>query len=258
MAMGGDGQQNQSGSNQSGQQQSQNQNQDQNQNAESGQQQQQGGDNNQNNDDNFNDLWDNPSDNQDGNNQQSQQSGQQQQQQQDADPNKTFDTYIASLNLSEGIDVAAISGELNNGQTEGLNNAFSTVARNVYRQAMIDVNKIIDKKVESGVSKAIQQSTNAVQGNMAVDRMQASLSFTKDPAINPIATAVLSQLIKKGKSVDDAILGVRNFFTKTANISAKELGINQPPRGRPGNQQFNNNVDNDDDGEMDWLETLNV
>ena len=82
--------------------------------------------------------------------------------------------------------------------------------------------------------------------------MQAVLSFTKQPAINPVATAVLAQLIKKGKSVEDAIIGVKAFFKQTALISGKELGVNTAPRSRPGQQPFNNNaIDTDEEEEVE-------
>ncbi len=215
-------------------------------------------DNNKNNDDNLETLWDNPVEDTsktvapDPN-----LPAQQQQQQPDA--NEAFNEHIKSLDLVSGLDLSEISTELNQGNTEALNKAFTHMASNIYRQSMINASKIIDKKVQEGVDKAVKSSANAVQGNMAVDKMQAALSFTKQPAISPVATAVLAQLIKKGKSVDDAINGVRTFFKQTAHISAKELGLNQPPRSRPGQQPFNNNIiDTDEEAETDWMETLNI
>jgi len=219
-------------------------------------QQQQNGNNDKDNGDNLDDLWQDP---QDKEGEKTVEPQQQQQQQQD-DPNKVFDEHIKKLNLANGVNLDEISNELNQGNTESLNKALGTLASNVYRQAMIDTSKIIDKKVQEGVDKAIKQSTNAVQGNMAVDKMQATLQFTKNPAINPVATAVLSQLIKKGKSVDEAIAGVKVFFKQTATISAKELGLRNPPRDRPGGKQFNpsNIMTDDDDEEIDWMDTLNI
>lgn len=221
-----------------------------------GDQQQQDKNNAPNNDDNMADLWQDPVD-ETKKPQQTQQS--QNIQQQQVDSGAVFDKHIAGLKLTDGIDLTEISNDLNQGNTGSLEKVFEKLTANVYRQSMMDASRIIDKKVQEGVDKAIQQSTNAVHGNMAVDRMQAAMPFTKDPAISPVASAVLSQLIKKGKSVEDAVIGVRKFFQNTAKISAKELGIKRPPSARPGGQQFNNNsVDDDDDTEIDWMDTLNV
>lgn len=217
-------------------------------------------DNKQNNDDNLETLWDNPDDNKSSDDKPGQiDQNLQQQPQQQVDPSVAFNAHIESLNLLDGLNLDEISTELNQGKTDGLNKAFGHMAANIYRQSMIDASKIIDKKVQEGVDKAIKSSTNAVQGNMAVDKMQVALSFTKQPAISPVATAVLAQLIKKGKSVDDAINGVRTFFKQTAQISAKELGLNAAPRARPGNKTFNSNIiENDEEAEVDWMDTLNI
>ncbi len=221
----------------------------------------QGGDQNnqQNNDDNFEQIWENPTDDTGGQQQQQQQTQLQQPVKDPVDPDKVFNTYIDKLELTKSVNLEEISTELSQGKTEGLGNALKTVAAQTYRQAMVDMSKIIDKKVKAGVEAAVQQSQNAVQGNMAVTQMNTALSFTKNPAIAPVASAVLSQLIKKGKSVDDAVDGVRAFFQNTSKISAKELGLQNPPRGRPGNQPFNGTGDIDDDeNEIDWLETMGV
>ncbi len=225
---------------------------------EPGQQQQQKKTNEENNDDNFAQIWENPTDPNAGQQQQQQQQAPQQQQPAKSSE-EVFGTYIEKLELTKDIDLGKISEELTQGNTEGLGTALKTVAAQTYRQAMVDMSKIIDQKVTAGVEKAVQQSSNAVQGNMAVSQMQTALAFTKNPAIAPIAGAVLSQLIKKGKSVDDAVDGVRQFFQNTSKISAKELGLQHAPAGRPGNTGFNGagNVQ-DDDEEIDWLETMGV
>ncbi len=224
---------------------------------ETGQQKKKAENNGQNNGDNLETLWDDPVVEGD----KDKLSGQvEQQKQQQTDPNAAFTAHIESLKLSDGLNLDEISAELNQGNTTALNKAFSHMASNIYRQSMIDASKIIDKKVQEGVDKAIKSSTNAVQGNMAVDKMQATLAFTAKPVISPIANAVLAQLIKKGKSVDDAIAGVKVFFKQTAQLSGKELGLNPPPNARPGQRPFNSNVidDSEETEEVDWLETLNV
>lgn len=239
-----------------------NQQQDQNTQQDQGtqqQQQQQGQDNQQNNDDNFADLWQDPDSNTAQTQQQQNQQTQQQGSQQTPNADEAFNTYIEGLDLTKDIDLGKVSEDLNQGNTESLGNAFSSIAAKTYRQAMIDMSKVIDQKVSAGVEAAVQQSSNAAQGTQAVRQMNTLLEFTKNPAIAPVAGAVLAQLMKKGKSTEDAVEGVRKFFQNTSKISAKALGMHNAPRGRPGNQPFNGAGDiADDDEETDWLETLGV
>lgn len=225
------------------------------------QKEQTGENNQQNNDDNFEDLWHDPDES-------SEQTPQQKTPQQtqpaniEQKPNvdEAFNTYIEGLDLTKGIDLAKVSDELNQGNTESLGNAFSVIAAKTYRQAMVDMSKIIDQKVAAGVKAAVTQSSNVAQGDMAVRHMNNALDFTKNPAIAPVASAVLAQLIKKGKSTEDAVEGVRKFFQNTSKISAKALGLQKAPQGRPGNQPFSGavNIDDDEDAEVDWIETLGV
>lgn len=217
--------------------------------------------NQQNNDDNFEDLWHDP-DESSGQTQQPKQTQQTQQAgpEQKPDADEAFNTYIKGLDLTKGIDLAKVSEELNQGNTDSLGNAFSAIAAKTYRQAMVDMSKIIDQKVAAGVKAAVTQSSTVAQGDMAVRHMNDALDFTKNPAIAPVAGAVLAQLIKKGKSTEDAVEGVRKFFQNTSKISAKALGLQRPPQGRPGNQPFSGagNITDDEDAEVDWIETLGV
>lgn len=234
----------------------QDQNGDDNTGQQQGQKDQQGQkkDNGDNNSDNFDNLWQDPTDETKDKNKQTTQESEKK-----PDPTEVFDEYIKGLDLASGLDMAKISGDLNQGNTESLDNAFSTIASNTYRQAMVDMSKVIDQKVEAGVAKAVQQSSNASQSDMAVKQMNAELKFTKSPVIAPVASAVLAQLIKKGKSTEDAVNGVREFFKQTSQLSAKELGRQNPPQSRPGNQRFDNPVNSDDaENEVDWMETLGV
>ncbi len=226
------------------------------------QQQQQKKDNDKDNDDNFETLWQDENADAGGQKQTPQkQAPQQQQQQQQQEPSaeETFGKYITSLNLTKDVDLTKISEELNQGKTEGLGTAFSAIAAQTYRQAMVDMSKVIDQKVAAGIEAAVTKSSNAVHGDMAVRQMNTTLEFTQNPAIAPIANAALAQLIKKGKTVDEAVESVRAFFTKTSQLSAKELKLQNPPRGRPGNQPFNGAGDvGNDEEETDWMDTLGV
>lgn len=210
-----------------------------------------------NNDDNLRDIWQNPSEDIDAGKTPNQST---QTPQQTPDADKTFSTYIDKLGLTKDINLSEISQELNQGNTESLGNAFKSVADKVYRQTMIDVSRLVDQKISKGIEAAVQQSAHATEGNLVVRQMHDALTFTKDPSIAPVAKAALAQLMKKGKSSEEAIDGVRTFFQRMSKLSAKELGLNAPPRNRPGGQPFNpaNAIQDDDDEETDWLETLGV
>lgn len=171
-----------------------------------------------------------------------------------------FNSYVDGLNLTDGIDTAELGEQLREGNIDGLQNLIKKTASSTYKKTILDANKLVDAKVDAAVDKAVQKATSQVRGNNLVEKMHEQLPFTKKQAISPIATAMLQQLTSKGKSPADAINGVKQLFAELHKTSARDLGIANPPRNRPGNPQFNNSsapqIDDDDDS-PDWEELLN-
>ena len=172
-----------------------------------------------------------------------------QQQAQQRTPQEVFDEHITSQNFLRDIDVEKIASELTAGNTDSLKASFNNLARNVYTSALTNMNTVIDKKVEAGIKKAVEQAQGNIGSDFAIQAMQRKLPFTAKPAIAPMATQVLEQLIKKGKSVDEAVYGVNQDFRETAQLYTKDL----PPQSRPGSGRFSetpipdNLLDTEDD-----------
>ncbi len=211
----------------------------------------------QDNNDNFDKLWQDEADNTD---QGKKSTTQQQTQPENVSDNSTqFNDYIATINFMEGVDLPKIAEELNTGKTDSMQDAFTKVGQNAYKRALADGAKIMDHKISQAVEQAVQKAGVNVNANMAVSTMEQRLGYTKDPAMSPIAKAVLAQLMKKGKSLDDAVQGVDKYFARTAQLLNKNKNA---PHGRPGNRGFNtrdnNNVQSDDGDEedLDWMELL--
>ncbi len=198
----------------------------------------------------FKDLWEDPKEEGDISKKQTPDPSQQQQQQsQQRTPQEIFDEHITSQNFLKDIDLEKITSELTAGNTDSLKASFTNLARNVYTSALTNMNTVMDKKIEAGIKKAVEEAKGNIGEDFAVQSMQRKFPFTMKPAIAPIADQVLKQLIKKGKSVDEAIDGVNQYFRQTAQLYAKDL----PPQSRPGSGRFSetpipdNLIDTDED-----------
>lgn len=192
---------------------------------------------NQNNMSTFVDLWNtNTEQNKstDGVAQQQQQSQTQQTQQQD--PNAQFDTYIQSLDFTSGIDTQQLIADLNEGKLDSFNNALRTVAANAYKQSLLDSQKIIQSKVNEAVQRAVEQSKGSYRSDMLVKDLHTQFPFTAAPEIEPVAKAVLNQLIdNKGMEPNEAIKATGEFFKHLTKKVASTVEI---PDLVPGNQGF--------------------
>lgn len=226
---------------------------------ESGQPQKEGENNEKDNIEPFADLWDNPDTEKGENKDQKQQT---QSIQQGPTNQEVFDDHIKSLDLMGGVDLEKITADLNNGSIESLNSAFGTLAKNVYTKALVNTNKIMDQKIAKAVEQAVEQSKTSFGSDFAMQQMNSQLPFTAKPAIAPMAKQVLEQLIKKGKSTEEAIKGVKDYFQQTASVFAKESGMVIAPKNRPGSGRFtetaiqNLNEDDADDDLPDFLKIL--
>lgn len=216
-----------------------------------------GGENNsENNVDNFSNLWENEDNKETENNNTNNTNTA------NAEPANNaadaFKNHIDGLDLTAGIDMNKISEGIKEGNFEDLTSAFKTVAGNAYQNAIMDSTKIMDAKIEKAVSNAVSQAKGNYQADQATQQLHTALPFTKDAAIAPVATAVMTQLIGKGKSSEEAIMGVKAFFAQTSKLSAKDLDLQIAPAGTPNGGRRGNNVfpavDTEDD--TDWVGAL--
>ncbi len=163
-------------------------------------------------------------------------------------PQEVYDEFIGSQNLTENIDLSKIAEEIRNGETGALETAFKQIATNSFSRAVMASNTLTTQKIEAAVEKAVKQSKGAADTDFAVRQMDAQLKFTSAPSIAPVAKDALNRLMKQGKSIDDAIIGVKEFFHATAQNFAKETGLALAPRSRPGTNRFAETNNDDEEG----------
>ena len=225
---------------------------------------QQGGESNRENIvDSYETLWDNPEDKDGSNDTSGQQPPQASPVAKSPTNQEVFDEHISSLNLLKDVSLEKITTDLNAGSTESLEKAFKSLASNVYSSALINTNKIMDQKIAKAVEQAVEQSKTSFGSDFALQQMNSQLPFTAKSAIAPMAKQVLEQFIKKGKSTEEAIAGVKDYFKQTASIFAKEAGLVIAPKNRPGGGRFsetplpNASTDNGDEDPLpDFLKIL--
>ncbi len=172
-------------------------------------------------------VWEKPAEKDDG----------QQQQQQGPTPEQirtALDSHIQGMNLMEGVDTDAIMQGLSESNPEALVGALKSTAENTVRNLIPTMAQLIDNKVESAMEAAVSQARGATQADLAFQKMGEKLPFTKGKAISPVARAVMKQAMAQGKSEDEAVDFVSSFFKEVHRTSAKDLGIQTPPRNRPG------------------------
>lgn len=248
-------------SNQNNNQNSDNNNNDNNNNSNNNNDNNNQNNNQNNNMDNNKSIWDN-NDNDSGNN--NEQNNQQNNQNQDTrTPAEIFDAHVADLDLTSGIDLSQMQEDAQNGNTDSLNKSFETVAANVYKAALQQMNTIADNKITAAIDKAVSESTSVMNETTAVKEMQSALPFTMGKDIAPVAEAALKQLMNNGSSIQDAVKQVSAFFQSTADAVSSNNNNNQ---GDPSSGNFNpnttvnnnsnnrqNNNSNQEDTWMDFL-----
>lgn len=183
-----------------------------------------------------------------------------QQQQQGSTPQEQFAAHIDGLGLTNNVDMAKIQEDMQTGNTDSLSKAFQQVAANTYKATMLQMNELVDSKINKAQSETEKAASDNWNADLAVREMNTKLPFTSDPNISPIATAVLNRFITKGDSVESAIKKTQDFFASTAQ---KINGTSMPPANSPGNSQFSQqNSDNNSNNQTqanshdEWLDVL--
>lgn len=201
------------------------------------------------------DLWQtaNNESNQGNNQQQTTQSNNQGQ----PDPNKVMSDHIASLKLAAGVDTDAIMSGLRDGDPTALQSAFESVAAKAYQSAITTMNSVVEQRVKKAVEEASNNASSSVNTNLAIRELNEKLPFTAEPEVAPIAKAVFMQMMKKGKSVQEAISETGKYFGHVSKIASKFVDTT-PPQSRSGANSFNRQQSNNNsnDNEPDWMSIL--
>ncbi len=160
--------------------------------------------------------------------------------------------------MTNGIDANKVVEDLQNGDVGAFESALKSVAANAYTAAMQQTNILLETKIEEATKLATEQASSSLNANLAVSQMQQKLEFTKDPDIEPMAKAALSQALKRGDDVETAIASVEKFFMKAAGNISKAM---RPPSSTNsgGNPQFPSDANNNNSGHAshdEWLAVL--
>lgn len=170
----------------------------------------------------------------------------------EADHQTAFDKYVGGLDFKIPAMTPEQQTQFANGDYSSMGAMMQTMAQNVYKQAMVDANKVVGAAAKKAADEAVNRSTTSVKADQFVDRMQTKLEFTKDPSIAPIAKSVLSRFIGKGQDVDTAIANTAKYFSQLSEKAGSSLETgSQRNNGRPGSQGYNGGRAKE--AEPDWL-----
>lgn len=160
-----------------------------------------------------------------------------------------FQQYVDRLNLvPDDVDLDTI---IDNRDKEGFKNILKQVGANAYRNAVLDVNKIVEAKIPRLIDEAVKRATGTVHAHGAIEKMFDKLPYTKDPALRPVAEQVLSQAVKRNKGdLSRALSDVERYFKRTAELAG---GGNSNGNSRSGRGGSNNKSS---DQEVDWMKLL--
>jgi hypothetical protein len=153
-------------------------------------------------------------------------------------PDQAFNAHIDSLRLTGEIDFREITEQMQQGNSEGLQSAMQQVAANSYRAATISANKLVQSKVDAAVKSAVEEASGNMDATMAVREMNNSLPFTASEGFAPVAKAVLTQFIRKGSSIPDAIGEVQKYFSHMVKSASGDLDLQLVNGAAETNGQF--------------------
>lgn len=215
-------------------------------------QQQQSAAENEEQADELDDFWDTPANDSETN---SNNNAQQQQQQQANNNNEQLAQLINSRIPRFEMDQEAQEA-FRSGDWEGFQGALHKQFAGVYQNVLSDVNRLVNGMKKSIVDEAVAQSGSQINARQAVAQMHKELPWTADPVIAPVAQAALSQAIKKGKSVTEAVALIPKLFNRASEQMNGKGRSNSSQGFNRGNGRGNNgNAGNSDIGE-DFLNLL--
>lgn len=178
--------------------------------------------------------------------------------QQSSENNLSIEDHIKSLGLTEGVDLHKLQEDLSEGKVDSLNEALSAVAAKTYQQAMLNMNAIVDAKVQEAIQAATENASQLMSKQQQKQLLQTELPFAKDPAIGPIAETVFDRFLQKGKSVEEAIKGTAEYFSHMHKTASEYLSPNAP--GSTSERRFSRTKQTTTDhttNSGDWLSILN-
>ena len=210
-----------------------------------------GGDNSQS----FDNMWDTDT-SQQGN---QQQQNQQQSQSQQAAPSaeEVFNSHVQGLGF--GAEANDLMAAMESRDPEAVGKAVAGMQASTYRAAMVDVNKLVNQRVDAAMEANTQNTHNTIEANSVIAQMESALPWTRQPAYAPMAKAVVNQMLQKeGMTPEKAIAETAKYFQQFANdANTGQQAPNGKPTGNFQNQNGNNSQNNNaEDDTVDWIDFL--
>lgn len=170
-------------------------------------------------------------------------------------PEAVFNDHVAGIDFTAGVNVADVQQAMQNGDGEAFNKGMRAIGENAYRQAMVDLNKIVNQRVDAAKKEMTTATASQTATERAISQLEDALPYTKEPMYKPVAEGVFTQLLQqKGMTVDKAIQKTGEYFQKFAG----DVNKNNPqaPGNRPsgGFGAINESTDGDDG--QDWMDFL--
>lgn len=148
----------------------------------------------------------------------------------------SFQDYVKSLPLMEGVDLQSIVDQDGNVNMETFQGAISQGLQNTFSQAMLAVNKLLDKRLESAIAEATNKATTTVNTSQGMQNLLSQIPTMAQPENRPIAEATLAGFMRQNngdvaKSVADSVA----YFKQMASVLGTSLDV---PAQNPGNNQY--------------------
>lgn len=171
-----------------------------------------------------------------------------------SDQMANFNQYVNGLNFGKMFDGQAFQQAIQTGDYNSINEAMTKSMQGVYRQAVMDVTKMLDSTVNTAVEKAVGQSKNFFQTENYRKELQQAIPIANNPNVAPVAEAIYGQMIKKHNGDSKkAVEATKQFFGALTSQSHEKFGFDKPPAGMPSSRRGGGNVSFGDDGqEFDW------
>ena len=189
----------------------------------------------------------------------------QQQQQQTAaqTAQEAINAHLDSLGFTADLNPQTLLQELQEGNTESLANAMTSVGKQAYQFALQNLIPVMNRKIEEGIEQAVAKSRGVMNSRDAVSLLEQSIPSMANPAIAPIGKAVMAQALKKHKGdIPAAIKTTKQYLSAFTKETMPDLDLDPPPRtpgnsGRPNGSGGNRRNNTKQSDEIDWQDVFN-
>lgn len=146
---------------------------------------------------------------------------------------KEFTDHVASLDFGEfEISAEDIASFVSSGDTKGLGEAIRKQGQQVYAKSMQDVATLIKQSKDAMMVEVRAELTLHSGAKDDLTALHSALEVTKNPAVQPVAIAVMKQAMSKdGVTQAQGIEAVREFFKAVRQDDAE---TDQAPPGSAG------------------------